>query len=74
MKRGRKATVPKELMYALAMHAMMMQAMLDEEAKGENMTAISSAMLNGIKFEDEIDVNYLWRKTKRDYPKIMNLV
>ena len=73
-KRGRKVSIPKELTYALATHAMMMQATSDEEAKSANMTAIASAVLTGTKFEDEIDVNYLWRKTRTVHPDILNPV
>ena len=69
LKPGRKVSVLHDLMFALATHSTMMQVAGDGEASASNMKAVASAVLAGTKYDGKIDVEYLWRVTRRDILK-----
>ena len=71
---GKPPVIPIELTKGLATHATMMQVLGDQEASRQNMIVTVSALCHGTKWQDKIDMDWLWRKTRNDYPEILNPV
>jgi hypothetical protein len=74
LKKGRKVCIPQDLTYALATHSTMMQVAGDGEASAANMKSVASALLAGTKHEGNMNVEYVWRKTRQSHPEIINPV
>jgi hypothetical protein len=74
LKKGQKVRIPHDLTHALATHSMMMQVAGDGEASVANMKADASALPAGANHEGEMDVEYVWRKTRESHPKNINPV
>ena len=66
--------VPKELTMAVATHATMMQVSGECKASGEEMKAIIKILAIGTDWQLKVDPEYIWRKTRKEYPEILNSV
>ena len=74
LKRGRPSVVPKELTMAVATHATMMQVSGECEASGAKMKATIEALALGTDWESKVNPEYVWRKTRKEHPEILNPV
>ena len=73
-KKGRPPTVPAELTMGIATHAAMMQVSGEAEASGQKMKATISALAMGTDWENKVNSEYVWRKTRSLHPDILNPV
>ena len=74
LKRGRPSVVPKELTMAVATHATMMQVSGECEESGAKMKATIEALALGTDWESKVNPEYVWRKTRKEHPEILNPV
>lgn len=74
LKRGRKAVIPEILPSALAAQAVMMQVAGVGEASAKKMKVLVEGLTSGTKWEDKINPDYTWRKTRTQHPAILNPV
>lgn len=74
MKRGRKSVVPEILPASLATQAVMMQVAGVGEASAKTMKVLVEGLVAGTEWEDKIDAEYTWRKTRSSHPEILNPV
>lgn len=74
LKRGRKAVIPDILPSALAAQAVMMQVAGVGEASAKKMKVFVEGLTSGTEWEDKINPNYTWRKTRTQHPEILNPV
>ena len=70
-KRGRPCKIPSPLPRGLAQHAIMLQTLGDGEATGALIKCTADAIVTGTAWENKINTEYLWRKTRREYPEIL---
>jgi hypothetical protein len=68
-RRGCPAIVPNQLTYALATHSTMMQIAGEGEASAIKTKTIVSALMANTNQENEVTVNYLWRKMRLQHPE-----
>ena len=71
VRRGRPSIVPHQLTYALATHSTMMQVSGEGEASAMKMKSVAAALTSGTDHENEVDLDYLWRKTRLEHPEII---
>ena len=72
--RGRPPILPKQLSLAIATHATMMQVSGEAEASGSKMKATIQALAMDTEWENKVDPEYVWRKTRTLHPDILNPV
>ena len=71
---GKPVKVTKEITGALAEHAVMMQVSGEGEANKEKMLNAATALIVGTEHEGQMDPSWMYTKTLRDFPEIMNPV
>ena len=71
---GAKESIPSVLPYALAMQSAMMQVSGDGEASALNMKATAQALISRTPHDNKVNVDYVWRRARKDYPEILNPV
>jgi hypothetical protein len=71
LKNGRQVMVALELTHGLACHVMMMQAAGKGEASSLKMRAIAKAVTLSTPFENKLSINYIWKKMRVDYPRLI---
>ena len=71
LKRGRKPVVPEIVPAALASQAVMMQVAGVGEASSKKMKVLVEGLSSGTEWEDKLDPEYVWRKTRSSHPDIL---
>ena len=75
LKNGRPSIIPPQLTKAIATHATMMQVSAEEgEASRQKMLIVVRALKIGTEWEGKFDEEYVWRKTRKDHPALLNPV
>ena len=74
VKVGKPPKVPKAVTKALATHSTMMQVAGDGEASRPKMIATAQALVAGTNHDGKFNLEYAWRKTRKEYPEILNPV
>ena len=72
--RGRPCSISSVLPYALATHSAMMQVSGEGEASAVRMKTTLHALVSGTPHENKFNVGYAWRRTRKDYPEVLNPV
>ena len=71
LKMGRPRIIPPELTHGLACHAVMMQSSGEGEASAIKMRSVASAMTLGTAYEKIIRIEYLWKRTRMEHPRMI---
>jgi hypothetical protein len=73
-KLGRPERIPFQLVAALAKQSAMMQVASEGEASGKKIKALTEGLVTGTKWESAFSTEYCWRRTRSQYPEILNPV
>ena len=73
-KQGRKDKIPSELTRALAVQSAMMQVSGEGDASAPKMLTTLNALIYGTEWEEQVNIDYLWRRARKDHLEIMNPV
>ena len=71
LKMGRPRIIPPELTHGLACHAVMMQSSGEGEASAIKMRSVASALTLGTAYESIIRIEYLWKRTRMEHPRMI---
>jgi hypothetical protein len=71
LKIGRPRIIPNKLTHGLACHAVMMQSSGEGEASSLKMRLLAGALTMGTLHENKFSTNYLWRKTRKEHPRMI---
>jgi len=74
VKGGRPEKIPSKLCAALSKQSAMMHFANEREALSVKMKALTDGLVVNTKWQNVFSTEYCWRKTRKNHPKILNLV